>query len=67
MPFKIVRNDITRVKADVIVNTANPNPICASGTDWQSMRQQEKKNFSQKERTSAKLQEVILLSLVHIA
>ena len=33
MPFKIVRNDITRVKADVIVNTANQNPICASGTD----------------------------------
>ena len=33
MPFKIVRNDITRVKADAIVNTANPNPICASGTD----------------------------------
>ena len=33
MPFKIVRNDITKVKADVIVNTANPNPICGSGTD----------------------------------
>ena len=33
MPFKIVRKDITKVKADVIVNTANPNPICASGTD----------------------------------
>ena len=33
MPFKIVRNDITRIKADAIVNTANPNPICASGTD----------------------------------
>ena len=33
MPFKIVRNDITKVKADVIVNTANPNPICAGGTD----------------------------------
>ena len=33
MPFKIIRNDITKVKSDVIVNTANPNPICASGTD----------------------------------
>ena len=33
MPFKIVRNDITHVKADVIVNTANPKPIYASGTD----------------------------------
>ena len=33
MPFKIVRNDITDVKADVIVNTANPKPIYASGTD----------------------------------
>ena len=33
MPFKIVRNDITKVKADAIVNTANPNPICGSGTD----------------------------------
>ena len=33
MPFRIVRNDITKVKADIIVNTANPNPICASGTD----------------------------------
>ena len=33
MPFKIVRNDIIKVKADAIVNTANPNPICASGTD----------------------------------
>lgn len=33
MPFKIVRDDITRVKADIIVNTANSNPICVSGTD----------------------------------
>ena len=33
MPFKIVRDDITHVKADVIVNTANPKPIYASGTD----------------------------------
>ncbi|MGI6500573.1 MAG: macro domain-containing protein [Anaerostipes sp.] len=33
MPFKIVRNDITKVKADAIVNTANPKPIFANGTD----------------------------------
>ena len=33
MPFKIVRGDITHVKADVIVNTANPKPIYVSGTD----------------------------------
>lgn len=33
MPFRIVRNDITRVKADAIVNTANPRPAIGSGTD----------------------------------
>lgn len=33
MPFKIIRNDITKVKADIIVNTANPKAIYASGTD----------------------------------
>ncbi len=33
MPFKIIRNDITKVKADAIVNTANPKPIYSGGTD----------------------------------
>ncbi|MBQ7266432.1 MAG: macro domain-containing protein [Firmicutes bacterium] len=33
MPFSIVRNDITKVKADIIVNTANPKPIIGGGTD----------------------------------
>jgi O-acetyl-ADP-ribose deacetylase (regulator of RNase III) len=33
MPFQIIRNDITKVKADAIVNTANPRPIIGSGTD----------------------------------
>ena len=33
MPFSIVRNDITRVAADAIVNTANPQPVIGAGTD----------------------------------
>lgn len=33
MPLNIIRNDITKVTADAIVNTANPKPIYASGTD----------------------------------
>ncbi len=33
MAFKIVRNDIAKVKADVIVNSANPEPICGGSSD----------------------------------
>ena len=33
MPFQIIRNDITKVSADAIVNTANPKPVIGSGTD----------------------------------
>lgn len=33
MPFRIIRDDITRVSADAIVNTANPMPVYADGTD----------------------------------
>ena len=45
MPFKIVRNDITKVKADAIDNTANPNPICASGTDLAIFRRSARSCF----------------------
>lgn len=33
MPFEIVRNDITAMRVDAIVNTANPRPVIGSGTD----------------------------------
>ena len=34
MPLKIVRNDITKVRADAIVNSANKNPICGGGAEY---------------------------------
>ena len=33
MPFQIIRHDITRVAADIIVNTANSEPVIGRGTD----------------------------------
>lgn len=33
MPFQIVRNDITKMQVDAIVNTANPMPGYGAGTD----------------------------------
>lgn len=33
MPFKIIRNDLTKMQVDAIVNTANPKPKYSSGTD----------------------------------
>lgn len=35
MPLEIVRNDITKVKADAIVNSANRKPVCGGGTEYQ--------------------------------
>ena len=33
MPFEIVRNDITNMCVDAIVNSANPRPVMGLGTD----------------------------------
>lgn len=33
MPFEIVRNDITHMSVDAIVNSANPRPMVGLGTD----------------------------------
>ena len=33
MPLKLIRNDITAIEADAIVNTANPDPVIGAGTD----------------------------------
>ncbi len=33
MPFQVVRNDITKMQVDAIVNTANPLPTFGPGTD----------------------------------
>ena len=33
MPLEIVRNDITKMQVDAIVNTANPRPIVGRGVD----------------------------------
>ena len=33
MPFQIIRNDITKMHVDAIVNTANPCPGYGAGID----------------------------------
>lgn len=45
MPFQIIRNDITKVKADAIVNTANPRPTYGDGTDRAIYEAAGKKNL----------------------
>ena len=34
MPFQIIRNDIAKVEADAVVNTADPEAVVGGETDW---------------------------------
>lgn len=62
MPLKIVRSDITRMKADAIVNTANPRPQVGEGVDRriykaagyeQLLKEREKIGFIEKGKAAA--------------
>ena len=60
MPFQIIRNDITKVKADVIVNTANPYPVIGSGTDSAVYRVAgEQQLLAERKRIGYKFQHVL--------
>ena len=47
MPFKIVRNDITKMRCDAIVNTANTKPIIGSGCDYAVYKAAGKRRLSE--------------------
>lgn len=47
MPFKIVRNDITKMRCDAIVNTANAKPAIGSGCDYAVYKAAGKRRLSE--------------------
>ena len=47
MPFKIVRNDITKMRCDAIVNTANAKPVIGSGCDYAVYKAAGKRRLSE--------------------
>ena len=55
MPFKIIRNDITKVHADAIVNTANPDPTYGAGTDAAIYRAADEKKLLAERRRIGRL------------
>ena len=47
MTLKIIRNDITNMNVDVIVNTANENPTYSTGLDF-AVYQNDESNVKRK-------------------
>lgn len=63
MPFKIVRNDLTKMKTEAIVNTANEEPAVGTGCDYAVYRAagyQELLSFRKKEIGPAKEGDVFI-------
>lgn len=57
MPFRIIRNDITRMKADAIVNTAAPEPGYGRGTDSAVYRKAGAKRLLAQRKKIGKIEE----------
>ena len=38
MPFRIIRDDVAHVRADAIVNSANPRPVVGGGAEAEIFR-----------------------------
>ena len=57
MPLKIIRDDITKIKADAIVNTANPDPVFECGTDRAIYEAAGKENLLKERKRIGKIKE----------
>ena len=68
MSFKIVRNDITKIKADAIVNTANPEPVYSAGTDSAVYNAAgAEKLLAERRKSAGSLKAMLLLRLLLIS
>ena len=61
MPFKIVRNDITKMRCDAIVNTANTKPIIGSGCDYAVYKAAGKRRLSEYRDAQRQMREAVAI------